>query len=225
MEDDSLNQPFSKEPIKEEEVEELMEKDPIKALLHTDIRVRIQASNLLNDAEKKQNINLSALIEALRSKNIIVRNIAANVLGQLKTKQAIKPLIEILDDEWMPTRFMAINSLASIGDLEAIEPITKLASAEDTKLRVWAIQALGEFGDSRSVELLIEALNDNDNDVRRNAAEALGKIGDDRALAALEWLEQNDESIDSMRNSVKDSAAQAIEKIKQRQVEEKEYSS
>src|SRR5690348_17148826 len=127
-----------------------MKKDPIKVLLHTDIRVRVLASRVLNDSEKKQNINLSALFEALKSKNRIVRSTAAYVLGQLKTRQAVKPLINLLEDEWMPIRFMAISSLASIGDLKAIEPITKLANVEDSRLRVWAIHALGELGDTRS---------------------------------------------------------------------------
>jgi hypothetical protein len=86
-------------------------------------------------------------------------------------------------------------------------------------VRSSAADALGKLGDSRAVEALITVLQrDKDSSVRFTAADALGKLGDSRALPALEEAARSDEGQAWFdKGTVKEVAAETIERIKARQ--------
>jgi HEAT repeat protein len=99
-------------------------------------------------------------------------------------KEAVSPLLELMNDENKYVRIQSCKSLGMIGDKRAVQPlIAKLDNSKETE-RMAAIIALGDIGDKRAVEPLIKILNIEDAD-SRTAAKALAKIGDKRAIEPL----------------------------------------
>src|SRR5215204_3399325 len=84
------------------------------------------------------------------------------------------------------------------------------------EVRQTAIEALWLLADHRAIEPLIERLKDSHPDVRYMAIVALEKIGDERALPALQWLQENDSGVNSLSDSISETAADAIGAIQQR---------
>jgi HEAT repeat protein len=163
---------------------------------------------------------INNLICNLKHPDRFVQREAAIALGEMKAHQAIRPLIELLDDYetlW-DVAYDAAYALGEIGDLQAVEPLiaaldkpfargpaaealAKLGDARmvEPLIRLFKEQRessiatiLGNFGDRRAVEPLIEALYDPDPSVRFYTGRALGKLGDKRALPILEWVREHD---------------------------------
>ena len=141
-------------------------------------------------------------------------NLAAKVIGEIKDKRAVEPLIQALKGEdavgrrdaaWTlrkigePTvgplipvlrhedwwvRKGAVWILGKIGE-PAVVPLSQALKDKDERIRMNVAWALGEVKDKRAVEPLIQALNDKDEHVRMNAAWALGEIKDKRAVEPL----------------------------------------
>jgi HEAT repeat protein len=172
------------------------------------------------DTRTDDALALEILLHNLTHPDRFVRREAALVLGRLKARQAVGPLIALLDDHqtvWDAAQDAAW-ALGEIGDLQAVEPliavldepfvtgpaIEALAKLGDPRMveplirllreqRISSVATvLGNFGDVRAVEPLIDALSDPDPGMRFYAARALGKLGDRRALPALEWAREAD---------------------------------
>ena len=154
------------------------------------------------------------LIKALRDKDRIVRQDAANALGKIGDERAVEPLIKALRDKDGIVRDYAVKALETFGDERAVEPLIKLLASRSGS-RAVAAKALGTFGDLRAIEPLIKALEYNDSryysqayprpfNVRRNAAEVLVQFGEPAMDLLLAKLEDND---------VSDSAAEILEKL------------
>ncbi len=114
-----------------------------------------------------------------------VRESAAEALGEIGDERVVKPLIKALEGG----NSNAANALGEIGDARAVEPLIKtLGKWTETRHGVnvyYAIKALVKIGDARAVEPLTKALRDGSIEVRYSAAEALGEIGDERAVEPL----------------------------------------
>jgi HEAT repeat protein len=106
------------------------------------------------------------------------------VLGELRDKRAVGPLIRMLGHAQSSVRARTIAAIT-----------------------------LGELGDGLAVEPLIEALEDVSVRVRLAAVHALGKLGDPRALRALERVQLHDEGETVEGDTVKKAAYEAIEQI------------
>ncbi len=119
----------------------------------------------------------------LKSKDWWTRGRAVEQLGNSPSKQALKALIQVLNDEESSVRRSAAQALGKIGSSEAVEPLVASLHDQESSVR-WAVaEALGKIGDSEAVKPLITALKDEDKDVRKAAAEA---------LASLHWQPIND---------------------------------
>ena len=125
------------------------------------------------------------LIKALRDKDRIIRQDAANALGKIGDERAIEPLIKVLGDSNEFVRGAATGALGEIGDVRAVLPLIQALEDDGWGVAKAAAEALGNIGDTRAVEPLIKALKDDDSNVSSASAEALGKIGDPRALDPL----------------------------------------
>jgi HEAT repeat protein len=161
------------------------------------------------------------------------------VLGKIKDRRAIGPLIFALLDSEKIVQNAAWNSLDAIDpnwaeSEEARKRVPDFISAlkeNDENLRITAVRALGKIKDARAVgplisTLLISKLKDIKGDVvhfipaikdvnasvRREVAWALGEIKDARAVSSLiSALKDSDKN-------VRKAAKEALEKIKESQI-------
>ena len=144
-----------------------------------------------------------------------VRGAAANVLGQIGDRSAVKALSEVLFDssttDWV--RGSAANALGQIGARSAVETLSKTLLDSGTKegIRGSAATALGQIGDRSAVEALNKALLDSDarENIRGSAATALGQIGDRSAVEALSKALLDSDA----REDIRGSAANALGQI------------
>ena len=65
------------------------------------------------------------MLEGLKDRDWITRNISAASLGYLNDKRAIKPLMKCLNDNVGDVQVSAILSLAKIIDLESLRQLIK----------------------------------------------------------------------------------------------------
>lgn len=89
------------------------------------------------------------LIEALKGSNLEIRRQAATVLGEIKEKRAVEPLIETLfDEEDEFIRARSAMALGEIGDEAALEYLKKASTEDKTRhVKEEALYALKKFGD------------------------------------------------------------------------------
>ncbi|MDD1763829.1 MAG: HEAT repeat domain-containing protein, partial [Methanobacteriaceae archaeon] len=78
-----------------------------------------------SDLEKmRAEKDIKGLIKALDpTEDKHIREKAAYILGDLKTKEAVEPLISVLKDDYWPIRKAAALSLGALGDKQAVAPL------------------------------------------------------------------------------------------------------
>ena len=132
-------------------------------------------------------IAVPALIKALSDPDVDVRFEATKALGRLKSKNAFKQLIRLLNEEDDPDICAeAVAALGEIGLPGAIGPLIKKLDDSDRFVRASAARALGNLGEMGAVESLIHLMrNDGISDVREAATEALVEIGGPEAERAI----------------------------------------
>ena len=95
---------------------------------------------------------------------------AAEILGEIGDKSAVKPLIRLLNGE-MEGHIYRVMSVNEIDD-----EYDEFVMVEGTIMT--AADALGKIGDKRAIEPLIKVLDSSDDkDIRDAAKEALKKLG------------------------------------------------
>jgi len=153
--------------------------------------------------QKKKEVK--GLIKALRHKDEYVREEAAEALGEIGDRRAIKPLYEIImSDRDKDVRERASEALDKFADKYGFTSMG-LALQE-------AAEGLSRFaeGKFKTVEQLIHALqNDSNPFVRWGAAIDLGLHGDPKAIEPLRYAIQHDPN-----PAVREAAKEALEKIK-----------
>jgi HEAT repeat protein len=139
---------------------------------------------------------------------------AINVAGDLKLKESVPLLLELLQNSRnINIKIEIIKSLAEIGGEEIQEELNKYYEKSSGQERIWLIYALakmkdrskvkiildllsknvrkasaialGRLGNSDSAEVLVKALKSDDKDVRYNVVRALEKLNNEKVLACL----------------------------------------
>ncbi len=64
----------------------------------------------------------------------VARQLAANILGAIKDKRAVEPLIGVLGDQSTRLRMSAITALKQIGDPRAVEPLIERLKDRDSDI-------------------------------------------------------------------------------------------
>ncbi len=156
--------------------------------------------------------NVPELISLLQKQDSLSSQ-AAEALGNIGDKQAVKPLIISLSDEDKTIRENAAIALGKIKDTSAVKPLLTTLKDKVPKVRNAAQTALAEIArtDAKvlqslmpglkkinlplrgvfakigtpAVDPLIKGLKDSNPVMRLNAASALGTIGDSKAIEPL----------------------------------------
>ena len=162
---------------------EMAFKSLLKALEDEDPEVRRLASRAFKNLDSE---STELLLFALSSEDEVVKRLAAEALGRLKSKKAIKPLIELaLSNGDGFVRREAARALGHIGSKKAIEPLIDALMDKSNTGRWGAAEALGRLKAKNAVIPLINALLDSDDFARWAAAKALGRIKTQKAVIPL----------------------------------------
>jgi HEAT repeat protein len=118
-------------------------------LKDADPEVRLFAVNILSEIAEKKSLPL--LFFAIRDKDVNVRAAAAEAMGRIGDRSAIKPLGDVLDDEpWVA--MAAIHAAGEIGGEEALDLLHECLGREE--YREIAIAAVEKAGNRRSIRYL-----------------------------------------------------------------------
>ncbi len=115
-------------------------------------------------------------------------------LGDLKAKQAVDPLIAILNDTQRPAtlRDYAADSLGRIGDPKAIPAISGLLKTDNAILRAYVVNAMSHFDTPEVNPMLMQALRDSYARVRSAALDGVRRNKLTEAIPAVIFKAEHD---------------------------------
>jgi len=137
--------------------------------------------------------NTREIIKALNHKDADTRLKAAAALGRMGGTDAVKALLNTLDNDPMGSvRFFAAASLGKTAGKEAIPALTRALDYRKENVHQSAAAALGEIADKVRSPILFDDATKKlvpllraDHEVREAAITALGKIRDPRVAQAI----------------------------------------
>jgi len=122
----------------------------------------------------------------LEEENPAFRLLAISAMGQIKSEEAVGPLLKALTDASPEIRRAAAGALWSIKSVKSTEALMGSLADPDPEVRRASAGALGSIGDTKALYALNGLLADEaDTLVRVEAIRALGMMGDARAFAGL----------------------------------------
>ncbi|MFC1745285.1 HEAT repeat domain-containing protein [Candidatus Riflebacteria bacterium] len=144
---------------------------------HNDNRIKANTAKALWDMGQEDEA-FTILLEMLRSKNITMIASAAYMLGEIRSKRALLPLIETLTNDTWIVRKNVLMALKKQVNFE-MDLIIKATDHPDPRIRTGAVWVLGhEAQNPKARKALLYALQDDDGEVRSKAEEALDKFSD-----------------------------------------------
>lgn len=122
------------------------------------------------------------LLAELRSKDKSSRREAAEQLGAIRARTAVRALVEVLSDKEPSVRDAAAFALGQIADPASTSLLIPLLADSESQVRASAAFALGMIGDRKALDALSFATGDKDSEVRCSAIFALGLMQDAGAV-------------------------------------------
>jgi len=134
--------------------------------------------------------NHEALLNDLKSQNMMVVNEAAYELGESEEEKAVPLLMNLIKgDQPKEIKITAIEALGKIGANIPVDALVDvLGERNNDEIRIAACNALGKIKSPGAVEPLLGVAGVEDRDVRLFAIWALGSIGDEKAIPLLTKL-------------------------------------
>ncbi|HRW03553.1 MAG TPA: HEAT repeat domain-containing protein [Caldilineaceae bacterium] len=139
-------------------------------------------------------------LRALASPDDLIREHAAQRLGELGDPIATQALIRTLTDPDVDVRFASAEALGKLRSESALRPLIRTLADDDPDVLAAAAAALGELGLPDAISQLDELLSHHDRFVRAAAALALGKLDAINTVRTLIFLMRND-SIGDVRRA------------------------
>lgn len=140
-----------------------------------------QAYNTGEASKEDLDRMFNLFIKSLSDENEIVQINAAILLGDMRDKRAVEPLMERTGRGSPELRVAVISALGKIGDRRAAETLIKAAGARNRKTKISAALALGSIGkpgDKRIIDALLKLLKNSNSEVGNAAFSSLLRIGD-----------------------------------------------
>jgi len=99
---------------------------------------------------------LEPMAYGLRSKSGDVRLLAAQELGRLGNRRALKPLVRrAVNDPVASVREASVDAAKAIGDANLVAPFVTALGSEDANTRIRAADAIARLGDVRGIRYLV----------------------------------------------------------------------
>jgi TonB family protein len=155
------------------------------------------------------------LISELRSKNAGTRRDAANDLGSIRARGAVRALVETLSDRDSMVREAAAFALGQIADPAGTGLLIPLLADPNSEVRASAAFALGMIGERKSLDALSYATGDREPEVRSAAIVALGLMQD------AGGVDEVTDALDDSSYDVRYDAVWALGQIGEPDVEER----
>jgi HEAT repeat protein len=114
-----------------------------------------------------------------------LRMAAANVLGQIGSENAVRPLVSTLTDSDPRVRARVARAIGQIGDPAAAGALVDHVHGEPLPVRREAADALGHLGGDAALDGLLTLVDDDSEVLRRTVATSFGRFGDTRPIDAL----------------------------------------
>lgn len=165
-------------------------------------------------ANYKDTSTVSTLLYCLNNKNehYRVRLACADALGRIGDRYAVKPLIELVEDEEEKSIYLkesATFALGLLGDTSAIDPLVAILESKQgfldkfTFLKEKIVEALGKlnFKNKKIMKALKNSLMDPSPIVRINAIEAIMNSDDEEAIELI-TPSLNDENDEVKKNAL-----------------------
>ncbi len=128
-------------------------------------------------ASMKDISTLSAFVQALYSPNSLIRQTAAQVLGELGNEAVIPHLLNRLYDESTLVRIWAVEAMGNLRSVRAVNPlIDLLAEADSYELQHSIIKAFGKIGDARAADSIVPFFESPDHHVCKRAHEVYKQL-------------------------------------------------
>ena len=114
------------------------------------------------------------------------RLLAISVLGQIKSEEAVEPLLKCLSSGQADLRRAAAAALWNIKSVKSVPALGRALKDEDSEVRRLAAGALGNIGSTESLPSLTGLLvEETVVPVRVEVLRALGRLGDQRAFDSI----------------------------------------
>jgi HEAT repeat protein len=99
----------------------------------------------IHEQAEKQAANIDGLISLLQTGGLLERTKAADILGEIRDKRGVMPLIGTMNDPSTDVQYVAIKSLGMIADPRATEPLTNALKSGEKWVRLGAARSLGQI--------------------------------------------------------------------------------
>ena len=114
-----------------------------------------------------------------------LRMAAANVLGRLENENAVRPLVQALEDPDPRVRARVARALGRIADPSAAGALVEHLHGEPLPVRREVADALGYLGSPPALEGLLSIAEDDSEAMRRTVASSLGRFGNTKPIDTL----------------------------------------
>ncbi|HEY9206386.1 MAG TPA: HEAT repeat domain-containing protein, partial [Candidatus Methanoperedens sp.] len=126
--------------------------------------------------EMKRSGDIEGLLCVLDTGDMNEVGEAIRMLGELRTRKAIRPLIGLLEKDDIQVRANSAWALGEIGEAKAVLPLIGLLNDPSENVRVFAAWALGKIGDKRAISALNASMKNGSQELRKQAKEAIARI-------------------------------------------------
>lgn len=135
--------------------------------------------SLLKQEDVVRKHGIGPLLTKLRHAEPLSRAPAARILGAIQAREALEPLMEMLqrENDWL-VRMWTASALGDMNDVSAFDLLVHVAQQDEkNRVRAAAVEAIAKLKQPKSEEALKAALDDDDEGVRKAASEALSSLG------------------------------------------------
>ena len=126
--------------------------------------------------EMKRSGDVEGLLCILEAGDVKEVREAVRILGELRYRKAIRPLVGLLEKDDIQIRANSAWSLGEIGDVKAVLPLIGLLNDPSENVQIYAAWALGRIGDKRAITALESMLESSSTEVKKHAREAIDRI-------------------------------------------------